>query len=70
MKTQKKLLDSDDPSVVGKEALRLAKKEGKGWFALLLTETLFVRTKIPNYILEAIAFTSEHITENHLKSYG
>ncbi|HDR7257774.1 AAA family ATPase [Bacillus sp. BR_7] len=64
----KKLLDSDDPSVVGKEALRLAKKEGKGWFALLLTETLFVRTKIPNYILEAIAFTSEHITENHLKA--
>ncbi|MEJ7488362.1 AAA family ATPase [Staphylococcus pettenkoferi] len=48
------------------EILRLAKKEGKGWFALLLAEEINEYTNIPNYILEAIAFVSKHITSEHL----
>ena len=41
----------------GKEALRLAKKVGKGWFALLLAEELQHNTYFPKYILRAIAFS-------------
>lgn len=61
-----KKLNSEDKSIVGKEALRLANKEGKGWFALLVSEQLSYETVIPEYILEAIAFTSEHIKKEHL----
>ncbi|MCU5110837.1 hypothetical protein OCD79_03880 [Bacillus wiedmannii] len=61
-----KKLDSDDKTIVGKEALRLANKEGKGWFALLVSEKLSYETVIPEYILRAIAFTSEHIKDEHL----
>ena len=50
------LLSSDEPRVYGKEVLRLADKEGKGWFAILLAEQLTPWTRIPSYILEAIAF--------------
>ncbi|MBW5884471.1 ATP-dependent nuclease [Staphylococcus aureus] len=61
-------LNSDDERFVGKEALRLAKKEGKGWFALLISDELTYETNIPEYILKAIAYTSGHITEEHLKA--
>lgn len=61
-------LNMTDEVIVGKEALRLANREGKGWFALLVSEELTYETNIPEYILSAIAFTSEHITEEHLKA--
>lgn len=61
-------LNMADEVIIGKEALRLANKEGKGWFALLVSEELSYETNIPEYILSAIAFTSEHITEEHLKA--
>ncbi|HDJ2894230.1 TPA: AAA family ATPase [Staphylococcus aureus] len=61
-------LNRDDERFVGKEALRLAKKEGKGWFALLISDELTYETNIPEYILKAIAYTSGHITEEHLKA--
>lgn len=63
-----KKLNSKDKTMVGKEALRLANKEGKGWFALLVSEKLSYETIIPEYILQAIAFTSEHIKKDHLIS--
>jgi hypothetical protein len=50
------LLLSDDLAVSGREILRLAAKEGKGWFAVLLAERLSPWTAVPSYILEAIAF--------------
>ena len=50
------LLKDDNVSVSGREILRLANKEGKGWFALILSEHLNYRTCIPPYILEALAF--------------
>ncbi|WDM22297.1 ATP-dependent nuclease [Paenibacillus polymyxa] len=51
----------------GREILRLANKEGKGWFALLLSENIKYNTVIPDYILEAIAFTCEHFTDTHFE---
>ena len=50
------LLESEDPAEAGGEVLRLALKEGKGWFAVLLAENLSAWTFIPNYILRAISF--------------
>lgn len=50
------LLESEDDSIAGLEILRLAQKEGKGWFALLLSEQLTPWTLIPSYILRSIAF--------------
>jgi len=54
----KGLLEQDDISVYGKEVLRLANKEGKGWFALLLADNLSAFTYFPPYILKAVAFAS------------
>lgn len=54
-------LESLDIEVAGVEVLRLAKKYGKGWFALLLADELLYNTYIPEYILKAIAFASAHI---------
>ncbi len=71
--TQKKAIDSsteklkdDSISIYGTEALRLANKEGKGWFALLFSEQLLYNTYIPDYILAAIAFSSSRINNSTL----
>ncbi|MGE8514739.1 Predicted ATP-dependent endonuclease of the OLD family, contains P-loop ATPase and TOPRIM domains [Chryseobacterium rhizoplanae] len=56
-----KRLENPNIQVAGLEVLRLAKKYGKGWFALLITDELLYNTYIPNYILKAIAFASPHI---------
>ena len=52
-------LRSHDKAVYGTEVLRLAKKKGKGWFALLLSEQVNSETSIPDYIIEALAFILE-----------
>ncbi len=66
-----KLLDSGDTAISGAEILRLAKKEGKGWFALLLAEKVFVRTFMPEYIRQALAFASQSaIRPTTLKQIG
>jgi putative ATP-dependent endonuclease of OLD family len=49
-------LRSAEDGVAATETLRLANKEGKGWFAVLLAENLDIWTQIPSYILEAVAF--------------
>lgn len=59
-------LDSGNKIIVGKEAIRLANKVGKGWFALLLSEKIDVFTFMPEYILKAIAFSSPDLTRDHL----
>ena len=60
----KKLLRSKDISISGKESLRLAKKMGKGWFALLLAEKLNHLTIFPEYILRSIAFACHQSISN------
>ncbi len=67
----KKRLDAEDISVSGTEALRLATKLGKGWFSLLLAETLHTDTFIPDYILRAIAFAcAGNVTDEVIKRIG
>ena len=41
---------------MGRRTLTMAKKEGKGWFALLLAEYLTPQVQIPAYIMRAIHF--------------
>lgn len=67
----KSRLQSNKIEVVGSEILRLATKEGKGWFALLLSEKLTPRTFIPDYILRAIAFACHRsVNERTLRQIG
>ncbi|MCB0517296.1 MAG: AAA family ATPase [Lewinellaceae bacterium] len=49
-----KIDDTDSKS--NHEILRLAKKVGKGWFAILLAKHLDWKVAFPDYILEAVAF--------------
>jgi predicted ATP-dependent endonuclease of OLD family len=66
-----KLIEDDSIEVAGKEVLRLAEKEGKGWFALMVAEKVYSLTFIPDYILQALAFASSEIINNStLKSMG
>lgn len=51
-------LCSDDISEAGVEILRLARKEGKGWFALRLSEHTNTHTYFPAYILRAVAYAA------------
>lgn len=61
-------LNSNDVAIYGKEALRLANKQGKGWFALLLAEQLTNLTYFPEYILRAIAFACHlSVTDSALR---
>jgi putative ATP-dependent endonuclease of OLD family len=57
----KERLESSDNGVAEKEMLRLAEKAGKGWFSLLLSETVCSETYIPKYIIEAISFSCQGI---------
>lgn len=51
------LLENGAVKIYGKEILRLADKVGKGWLSLLISEKVTSQTYIPNYILDAIAFS-------------
>jgi putative ATP-dependent endonuclease of OLD family len=55
-------LSSADKSRYGTMIVRMAKKVGKGWFAILLGEQIAYNTFIPDYILDAIAFVKPEIS--------
>jgi predicted ATP-dependent endonuclease of OLD family len=60
-------LKNTDVAVSGKEILRLAdEKFGKGWFAIMLSEHINHLTYIPDYIINAVAHTSQHISNKVL----
>ncbi len=63
-------LNSEDLSVSGPQILKLANKVGKGWFALLLSESLHVNILVPKYILRAVAFAADSVTASTLKHMG
>lgn len=64
----KEAITNNDIAVAGREILRLANTNGKGWFSLLLSEKLDANTYIPSYILKAVAFASvETLTSDVLK---
>ena len=57
-------LKEEDVTISGKEILRLAdEKFGKGWFAIILSEYISHLTFVPDYIINAIAHTSQHISD-------
>lgn len=51
-------INSLDLSIYGKEILRLADKEGKGWLALAIAARIDKEVIIPDYLLEALAFVA------------
>lgn len=61
-------INESDIETYGKEILRLANKFGKGWFALLLSEHLTHKCKIPEYILKALAFAIPELNLGTIKS--
>ena len=61
IKKVKDKLKDNSVEIAGVEVLRIAKKYGKGWLALLVSEQLLYNTNIPSYILNAIAFASCHM---------
>jgi putative ATP-dependent endonuclease of OLD family len=63
-------LQSDDLTISGQEILRLAKKVGKGWLALLLSEQLNDQTFVPEYILRAVAFAAGGLSIDAIKRMG
>lgn len=63
-------LESPDPVASGLEILRIAKKVGKGWLALLVAERLDPNTSIPEYILRAVAFAGENVSPEAIKRMG
>ncbi|WP_339293438.1 AAA family ATPase [Paenibacillus sp. FSL W8-0187] len=60
-------INSLDISIYGKEILRLANKEGKGWLALAIAARLDKKVIIPDYLLEALAFVAS-LNTDHLIS--
>ncbi|MCG3165634.1 MAG: DNA replication and repair protein RecF [Bacteroidia bacterium] len=66
--TSKALLEDKDVSVSGKEILRLAKKFGKGWFALMIAEQVTHLTSIPTHITKALIFAAPHLSKGTLVS--
>lgn len=62
VKSSEAKLDDATPTTNNLEVLRLAKKVGKGWFAILVAKQIDSNTIVPDYILEAIAFASPVIS--------
>ena len=49
-------LESGDLTRYGRRVLTMAENQGKGWFAILLSQKINHQTVIPTYIIDAIAF--------------
>lgn len=58
-------LESNNLEEVYETILKVANKEGKGWYALMLAEKVEFNFNFPQYILEAISFASSHIDKRH-----
>ncbi|MEQ9263117.1 MAG: AAA family ATPase [Owenweeksia sp.] len=54
----------DDVGIYGRRVLTMAKKEGKGWFAIMLGKHISYKTGIPEYILDAVLFAKEIYSSN------
>lgn len=61
------LISDPDVAVSGREVLRLAEKEGKGWLALEMANHVSKDAVIPEYILDALSFVAQ-INTNHMKA--
>jgi len=61
-----KLLNDEDVAISGKKILAIAENNGKGWFAIMLSENITNLTFIPKYILDALCFVCSEIPESTL----
>jgi putative ATP-dependent endonuclease of OLD family len=61
--TSKLEINSSDVSSYGKRVLTMANNEGKGWFAILLGNSIDEKVKVPKYILDAICFSNPIIKD-------
>jgi len=60
----KREIQSNDKSQYGKRILTMANNQGKGWFAILLSDNISFKTKIPQYILDALVFLDPLLSES------
>ena len=68
-RTKKAFCDSMDNGQISEKAekvLILANREGKGWYALLLADEIDCKVKIPDYILEAIAYSGKETIKDEI----
>jgi putative ATP-dependent endonuclease of OLD family len=56
-------LNSGNIADYGKRVIRMAKQEGKGWFAILLSKNIDYNTVIPKYISDAIFFARQSLSK-------
>ena len=49
-------LGSGNIALYGSRVLAMARQEGKGWFAILLSKAIHVQSRIPDYLLRALLF--------------
>ena len=56
-------LQSEEIEEYGRRILRMANKEGKGWFAILLGKYITSETIVPDYIIDAILFVKESFSK-------
>lgn len=56
-------LTSGNIADYGKRVIRMAKQEGKGWFAILLSKNIDHNTVIPKYISDAIFFARQSLSK-------
>lgn len=61
-------LSADDITLYGTRVLTMAKKVGKGWFAIMLGKYITSRTIIPDYILKAVAFAKPSFSKKLIAS--
>ena len=54
---------SNNISVYGKRVLTMATHEGKGWFAILLSNYIDDQVKLPEYIMDAIRYSIPSIKD-------
>jgi putative ATP-dependent endonuclease of OLD family len=59
---------SPDRAVSGRRILRIAKHHGKGWYAILLGGFVNFKTKIPDYIINAIVFSKSTLSRDIILS--
>ena len=48
-----------DVAIYGKRVLTMANNEGKGWFAIMLSQYITFKTMVPEYIIDAVIFAKE-----------
>lgn len=57
-------IESGNVALFGKRILTMANNQGKGWFAILLSEKISFKTRLPQYIVDALIFLNSIHSDN------